>query len=651
MYVLALALAGAMGGLQAQAAPPIAPANSAQAIYDTAQAAFDRGDWNLAITGFKALLPTDERTHLSPGKATISARLGRALLNVGRRTEARAAADRAIGALPRGEDLMEALLTSAGAADASQDYRDATQTYRRADVLAVERGDKAGMLEARAGLSVALMTVDPVAANSTLEAMLNDKVLLAHINKADLSNLQDLRARAAMNAGDIATAARWAERAIDTSGGLDFSRVSTNQVVIRTDAALISSLRSDDEKTRRYLTYTGAGHLKSINWVGRFEGDLPVCGEGDIRPQDSAVVEISIDPRGEVSRVVPLYVSRAGDLGATFARAVGAWKWDSDQLKGVPTFFLATLALQLRCQTRPTPDSLGRDATASLARWLVSRGVDFAPDEATGFVSADDTRLDRDDVAAVPALLGRLGRSSKGEDVAPRLLRILDAQHAPASAFALVLWKQSQAAGGSSLRAGGHHRAEVLAAGLSTLRQRFPTDPAIVWLELEEALAREQAAEFNVAGPLLRNVLATPEAILAADAPIRRVALLHASIVARMTGDTAGEQAKLAASGLNADQCLLFDTRPIPASLSIASAEFPAEAMRWRFEGYVREDFDISDNGRVANPRTIVAYPPLVFAKSAEAAVTAFRYVPPRIGGAAVGCTGETQGVSYRIAQ
>ena len=71
--------------------------------------------------------------------------------------------------------------------------------------------------------------------------------------------------------------------------------------------------------------------------------------------------------------------------------------------------------------------------------------------------------------------------------------------------------------------------------------------------------------------------------------------------------------------------------------------------MRWRFEGYVLEDFDISDDGRVANPRTIVAYPPLVFAKSTEQAGKSFRYVPPRIGDASVGCMGQTQGVSYRI--
>jgi hypothetical protein len=39
------------------------------------------------------------------------------------------------------------------------------------------------------------------------------------------------------------------------------------------------------------------------------------------------------------------------------------------------------------------------------------------------------------------------------------------------------------------------------------------------------------------------------------DAPIRRVAMLHAALVASGLGDPAAAQTNLAASGLNADQC------------------------------------------------------------------------------------------------
>lgn len=166
---------------------------------------------------------------------------------------------------------------------------------------------------------------------------------------------------------------------------------------------------------------------------------------------------------------------------------------------------------------------------------------------------------------------------------------------------------------------------------------------------LEYALALEASGDFAQAQPFVRAVLAMPDSVLPASDPVRRVAQLHDALILSRSNDAADARASLAKSGLDAGQCSLFDTHPIPASVSIASSRFPAEALRWHFEGYVREAFDITDDGRVANVRTIVAYPPFIFGPSTESAVKSFRYVPPSIDGKAVGCSGETQRVSYRL--
>ena len=630
----------------AAGAPP--PPTSAQATYDSAQAAYDGGRWREAAEGFGRLVPPGA-DRLTGSRAVIAARLGYALLQTGRLAEARALIARALDGLPPGEETDDARLTAAEAALRDLDYAAAIGAYRAVETSADRRGDAAAALNARVGLASALVTVDPRAAAAELDPLLADRTRTKALPRAQLAILEDLRARAAMNAGDTASAARWIERANAETGGLTLTNVSTAQITARTDAAIIYGLRHDDELTRKYLTYTGAGHLKKLDWVGQFDGDLPVCGEGGTEPDDVVVVQLAITGQGEVGGVVPLYVSRVGEVGATFARAVRGWRWDPDLIKTVDPFWRATLALQLSCQTRPRPDALSRGAEAALSDWLTRRGVATTPEDLERPVASDEPRLSETGPAAVAPLLGRASR--RGNDRAGPETAVLDANHAPPSAYALLLWRRARGASGSArgVREQERRRAVALSAELPALAARFPADPATAWIRLETALAWEGAGNFRSAEPLLREVLAMPPDVLGPETPVRRVALLHAAIVNRRIGDAQAAEAQLARSGVTADQCLLFDTHPVPSSLTIADTLFPQEAQRWRFEGYVKEGFDISDDGRVAHPRTLVAYPPFIFAKATEAGVRGFRYVPPRIGSTAVGCTGETQTVSFRL--
>ena len=178
---------------------------------------------------------------------------------------------------------------------------------------------------------------------------------------------------------------------------------------------------------------------------------------------------------------------------------------------------------------------------------------------------------------------------------------------------------------------------------------RYPASAPAAWLELEWAVAFERSGDFVAARPHLAKAIATPEAALPSDDPVRQVALLHMAMVKARTGEEASAHADLAASGLSAEQCALVDTRPVPTNMGIASSQFPQAALFWHFEGYVEEAFDIAADGHVSNVRTVIAYPPYIFGPGTERAVSSFRFVPPTIQGQAVGCTGETQKVNYRI--
>jgi hypothetical protein len=131
--------------------------------------------------------------------------------------------------------------------------------------------------------------------------------------------------------------------------------------------------------------------------------------------------------------------------------------------------------------------------------------------------------------------------------------------------------------------------------------------------------------------------------------PIRLVATLHRSLIEKKMGDAAAAQDRLAKAGLDAQQCSLFDVRPVATNASISSSAFPDEALRWGMEGVARESFDIAADGKVTGIRTVLAYPPFVFADATERAVGRFRYIAPTLDGAALGCAGQSINVHFKV--
>lgn len=625
--------------------------DSPQDIYNAAQAAFDKEDWAGAAPGFAKFLPADTTKPLTPNGAVIAARLATALVHLGKYNEALVAAKRAIPSLPsNGLELFQTLIAAGDAARFSFDYPTAAPFYDRALAVAKAIGDSYAIETARIDLAYAKTTIDPVAVGAELDQALADKPSLAKLKKDDVALLEDLRARAAMNAGDIPTATRWADRAVDDSGGLG-ERVTLQQISIRGDAAIVAALRKDEESSHRLLTYTGAGHLTKMNWVGSFDGQLPVCADDiDLRPTDSVIVHFAIGPDGKVVGALPIYASRAGPLGAIFAEAVSSWRWNAQSLAGLDPFWRASLVLELRCASRPTPASLDKPVFKTLAAWFAAKGM-FRPASGPGGVSTSNSLLSTESPQAIPALFVRINRHDDGvKATLDRLRAMLDANDAPAAAYAVMLDADARYySHGGDTRQRARTEAARLAITAPTLRARFPNDPATAWLLLSLALHYEDGGELAAAQPFLQAVLDMPVRALPDDDPVRRVALLHKAMTASRLGQPM-PTADLDASGLTAAQCSIFDTHPVATNQSVNSNDFPEDALRWGFEGYVREDFDIDANGHVTDPRTVVAYPPLVFGKSTEQTVRRFQFLPPKIGDKPVGCMGQTMPVNYRRA-
>lgn len=347
-----IALLAASSPVAAADSPP----SSRQAIYNEAQAAFDRSDWKGAITGFELIVDPLGSRAANRSEAIIRARLAHAYLQDGRNAAARRSAMIAISALSQTDatELVDAWLTLGDASRFDLAMPAAIDAYRHALSIAPAADATAIRLKAELGIALAAMVNDPGKAAAALDAVLNDQSIIGNLTKSKLAEFEMLRGRAETNRGNFSEAVKYLARAVQHSGGLGGTKVSIAQVAIRGDAAIAYKLLGDDEKTREFLAWTGAGHLKSNDWTSGADIALPNCGgAADIRPEDTAVIEFAIDSDGKVVGAAPVYASRPGEMGMEFARAVRRWRWHPDAVAKLDPFWRASIRMQLRCLSTP----------------------------------------------------------------------------------------------------------------------------------------------------------------------------------------------------------------------------------------------------------------------------------------------------------
>ena len=634
-----LALIGSPHALLADT-PAAAP--TAQQTYNEAQAAYDKSDWPAAIKGFASIARPDDGGEVSHAQGIIRARLAQAYAHERQTEEADREAAIALRGLGPHDDIERALMWLA--IGEAQRYGlampAAIAAYEKGLGAAQEARSAELVASAQIGLALCYMTVDPAKATALMDAVLASPEASSY---AKLLHAQyyDLRGRATLNLGQARQAMPFLTKAIELSGGISGSKVNLIQIGIRGDAAIGALLTNHEESAREYLAWTGAGHMKSEEWTSGF-GSPPHCSEAaDIRPDDVVVVEFSIAADGHVLGAAPIYASRPGTLGIAFAKAVKGWNWNPERIATLPSFWRNMVRVELRCDSRPSTRGLSDPFRRETLAWLAGKQLspeDLAPRE-QGYVAGNDPRLQRDDVAAIPALLARLPIETNHKQVvvlAGHLTTALNKAGAPAAARALAMDLEPEDP--SSYSTAG--RVRMRASQVASLEKSDPGSAATAWITLEYALALEGDGRFKDARPILERVLAYPTDVVGEHDPVRDVAILHLALLQRRAGDAAGADTKVKAAGLTPAQCMLFDVRPVVANNAVYSDDFPEEALRWGFDGYVRETFNIKADGHVENVRTLVAYPPFVFRSGAERSVAHFRYLAPVIDGVSAGCDG-----------
>jgi tetratricopeptide (TPR) repeat protein len=606
--------------LAVQVAAAAVPAETVQAQFDRAAAAAEAGQWETALADFSAL---EARLQGGKGKANLAiARLrkGGALNALGRYDEARSAIVSGLALLPDlpalKSDRYDAAVILAGVEAQALDYPAATAALKIAQAAAQDDSERVSIL---AKLVIATMFDADSQALGYADAAIAMASANPQIGKSLMAQLRTLRGRTLLNRQDYSGARAEFDKAIKLQGGLTL-KTEQGEVTTRADVATAAMLAKDTETARKYMAYTGAGRITEAPFDRAATMELPQCGgDADIRPDDTVVIEFGIRPDGTVLYAQPVYASRLGPLAVTFARAVAGWSWRPEDVAKIPPFYRTLTRLQLRCTNEMQAPSIYRLLGNDLDAWLRGRGV--APAPVTGKSAPEVETLRRtlaareaadgsEALALVPVLIALADSdfTAVPDRIAwiARSREILNAAGAPMPMRVAVDARNPQGEAQESVR-GYRNRLRALLA-----------EPAVA------ADARTAAAlRLLVAQPdYMRASPPDAEALLLATAndarlpaqdPFRVGAWIRLASLQAEKKNLEAARISFEKSGLQAQQCALVDASPALRSSGVDSSDFPMEAMRWGFEGWVKTEFDITADGKTANQRAVIAYPPFVF--------------------------------------
>lgn len=643
-------LAGALWITLAAGAASAQPA-STQQQFEQASSALVNGRWSEALTGFEAL-----EKRLAGGKsaqslAVVRVRKGEALFALGREEEARAAITQGLGAIPATasslrEDRFLATNMLGRIAERNLDYGEAFNRYREAEAIATVPTER--------GLALWGLVQTGMFVNGPEALAAADRAIAAvgtESNKSLLAQMRTLRGRVLLNLGRHAEARDELRTAVRMLGGLT-TTVDSADLAARSDLSLALLLLGDEDGAREYLAFTGAGRLKEGLGFGA-EMTPPPCLEEGLEPQDVAVVQFSIRSDGSVGGVAPVYASKQGGSAVAFARAVQRWSWAPEAVAKIPPLLRALTRVELRCSTasaRPTAINL---LSEDLTIWLASKQVAVPDRRARVLPSADALKaeLARQDATAgssgletIPTLLALADHPAVGyAESADHMRRALSAAVAAGAPSPAVAYLKLRLV---SLE----HRARESRRPLDL--QPLFSDPIFV-RDARAGAALRLAAEAQIADKgdrerskaILQQITTMPG--LAPTDPLRVAGLLRLSSVELAAGNAAGARSAFDATGLTGQQCALIDPGPAKASGEFNSSDFPDDAIRWGFEGFTMIEHDILADGKVAQARPVIAYPPFVFGKAAASRIARFRYDPSFRPDGSIGCGGKSQRIRY----
>lgn len=640
----------------AQTAPAPAQTHSLQADFEAASTAAANHHCDEAEPIF-ARLASDPR--VAPGSlpaATIALRRGVCRIESGDRVQGEAMLRAGLPLVEKaGPDLVDDLalgwLTLARLAVRDYDHDGAVAAYRH--VLALPGQDTStaalvglAMVTAFDGDGTALAAADRALA--VVDAMPADKS-----RARSQANVHTVRARILMNLGRLADAQAEAEKALSLAGGLT-SKVTLNDVSLRADAAEAALLNHREDRARELLAYTGAGRITQTAFAAARSMQVPDCDDAiGLRPEDNAVVEFTIGDDGAVASAQTVYTRGNYATARAFAEAVRHWAWQPESLAKLPPFYRALVRVELRCSKSgggmPGVDSLFRQRINQWAGPLVGP-LTAAEQTPAGLVAVLRRRSAQVEAAGNAPGAAALMLAAVAHDPVTRRSHVEDVDHAltqlgnataaqRASALALHAIVAEQL-GLLPRTTGLLDAAEAPAIAADALAQ----DTLLLLALRQHARGRYTDRE---KGALQR---VADDGRLDAASPLRQVALLRLASIAAEEGRRDQAESLFTRTGLKDEQCALIGDIP-RARYTGSDNDFPTDALRFGFEGWVSEEFDITADGHTAQPRAVIAYPPFVFVEGATAMTRNFRYDRSFRPSGNLACSARRETINFAIPQ
>lgn len=638
----------------ATAAAPAPQTQSLQDAFDAAsQAAIDK-KCGEAIAAFERL-EADPR--VKPGSlpaAAIAVRKGICLISLNRDTEGERAILAGLPLLEQGGasftiEVSDANIALGEAASAQWDYAAARNYFRQG--LTPRTG--LDRVRALSLLATAGTFDDGPEALAAIDEALQIVEAQEKPSKDPLASLHTLRGRLLINRGRAKEAYDELKEALKLSGGLT-SRTTLGEVALRGDLALAALKAGKPNDARLYLAYTGAGRIEESPFQSAAAMAVPACGEeSGLKPEDDAVVEFGIADDGSVAYAQAVYANGGPQVAAAFSRAVKQWYWDPGEIAKIPAFYRVLTRVELRCSTAggQVPGIL-TPLTNRFVAWAAARFPDAPlPGEITQPAMIDYARrrlAERQAAGDIPGQVAAMGllvmadprTSSVKQDMIARASGLAASPDVPRE-VRNFLQVMNALYGNAS---GGIYKA--LAALLT--QSEILSDP------LAGDTARLLSAKWFGRTRQAPEIEALYEQVAGDDRleryhPLRQLALLHLADRAADAGKLDAAQAYFARTGLTEQQCALIGAQPDLKQSGAGSSDYPLEALRYGFEGWVRLEFDIQADGRVAGTRALIAYPPFVFVDTATRMSRDFRYQTSYRPEGNVACNAKQENVNFII--
>ena len=131
--------------------------------------------------------------------------------------------------------------------------------------------------------------------------------------------------------------------------------------------------------------------------------------------------------------------------------------------------------------------------------------------------------------------------------------------------------------------------------------------------------------------------------------PLKVSALLQRANQLAKAGDLPAARALFDRTGLTEEQCAMIEPKPDVRRSGFSARNYPMEALRNGFEGWVQAEFDIAADGTTVEPRATVAYPPFVFDEAAVGMFKATRFTSSYRPAGSLACAANRNKVIFRL--